>query len=69
MEKSVQTFVDEAAPNHVHSSTNNNNIKGGWISFPFIIGLLSSPLLFSYISSRVYKTSFGENSDSSSKNI
>lgn len=47
MEKSVETFVDEGAPNHVHSSTNNNN--GGWISFPFIIGpdlssLFSSPL-------------------------
>ncbi|XP_055831754.1 protein NRT1/ PTR FAMILY 2.3-like [Solanum dulcamara] len=39
MKKSVETFVDEGAPNHVHSSTNNNN--GGWISFPFIIGCMA----------------------------
>ncbi|XP_049410299.1 protein NRT1/ PTR FAMILY 2.3-like [Solanum stenotomum] len=40
MEKSVQTFVNEAPPNHLHSSTNTNN-NGGWISFPFIIGSMA----------------------------
>ncbi|XP_060174441.1 protein NRT1/ PTR FAMILY 2.3-like [Lycium barbarum] len=38
MEKSVQ-FVDEGAPNHVQSSSTNNN--GGWTSFPFIIGSMA----------------------------
>ncbi|KAJ8563545.1 hypothetical protein K7X08_031997 [Anisodus acutangulus] len=39
MEKSVQFVDHEGVPNHVHSSSTNNN--GGWISFPFIIGSLA----------------------------